>query len=118
MWMHCVQYVALSRADLHRWQNVRPHLMHEPAKPARRRLNQSSGARRNVSTPATVSGLRTLMAGSNHAQLPNSARAMPRRATDDATSQASEMGGVYITTFCAGGFDEILSIEARSMRLA
>ena len=40
MWMHCVQYVALSRADLQRWQNVRPHLMQALAKPVRRRFDQ------------------------------------------------------------------------------
>src|ERR1051325_2134072 len=118
MWMHCVQYVALSRADLQRWQKVRPHLMHAPANPALRRLNHSSGARRKVSAPPQVTGLRTLMPGSNHAQLPNSARATPRRATDDATPQASGMGGEYRTTFCAGGFDEMRSMPSRSMRLA
>ena len=44
--MHCVQYVALSRADLQRWQNVRPHLMHAPAKPASAALEpEHDGAR-------------------------------------------------------------------------
>src|SRR3989442_192112 len=118
MWMHCVQYVALSRADLQRWQKVRPHLMHAPAKPARRRLSHSSGARTKASTPPQLTGLRTLMPGSNQAQLPNSARATPRRATDDATAHACGIGGEYMTTFCAGGLEEMRSMEARSMCLA
>src|SRR6266850_1114593 len=109
--MHCVQYVALSRADLQRWQKVRPHLMHEPAKPARRRLIQSRGARMNANTPPTVIGLRALISGSNHAQLPNSERAAPRRATAVATVHACEMGGRYMTTSCRGGLDKIFSIE-------
>src|ERR1051326_4070013 len=112
MWMHCVQYVALSRDDLQRWQKVRPHLMHDPAKPARRRLSHTSGARRTVSTPATVTGLRALTAGSNQAQLPNSARATPRCATVAATVHACGIGGEYMTTCCAGGFDEMRSMPA------
>src|SRR6266704_1372897 len=99
MWMHCVQYVALSRADLQRWQNVRPHLMHEPANPARRRLSHSSGAKMNAKRPAAVIGLRALMSGSNQAQVPKSARATPRRATAVATDHAREIGGRYMTTF-------------------
>src|SRR5256885_292633 len=118
MWMHCVQYVALSRADLQRWQKVRPHLMQEPAKPPRRRFRKSIGARRIVSAPAAVTGLRALISGSNQAQLPNSVRATPLRATLEVTLHACGSGGVYITTFCAGGFDEIRSMELRSMRLA
>src|SRR5258706_15665086 len=92
--------------------------MHDPAYPVRRRLIQSSGARRNASTPPTVTGLRALISGSNHAQLPNSERATPRRATAVATAHACEMGGRYMTTFCCGGLEETFSIPARSMRLA
>src|SRR5215218_4733605 len=118
MWMHCVQYVALSRADLQRWQKVRPHLMQEPAKPERRRLRKSSGARTKASRPPAVTGLRALSCGSNQAQFPKSVRATPRRATAMATDHAWRMGGRYIVTFCAGGLEEIFSMVERSMRLA
>src|SRR6185295_2461859 len=52
--MHCVQYVALSRADLQRWQNVRPHLMQAFAYPALRRRNQMMMARSAAITIGSV----------------------------------------------------------------
>src|ERR1051325_1208456 len=118
MWMHCVQYVALSRADLQRWQNVLPHLMHEPAKPARRRLMKRTGAMSTARMPPIVTGLRALSSGSKYAYVPKSVRTAPVFAMASASDHAERIVGRYITTFCCGGLAEMRSIAALSRRLA
>ena len=61
--MHCVQYVALSRADLQRWQKVRPHLMQDPANPLVLRKNQRASAPISAAMAPMVTGFAALASG-------------------------------------------------------
>jgi hypothetical protein len=92
--------------------------MHDPASPIRRLRKNTRGAAISVSSEAMVMGFRALCTGSNQAQFPKSVRATPLRAIFDETAHACGMGGRYMATFCAEGFEEMRSMSARSIFFA
>src|ERR1051326_3544668 len=116
--MHCVQYVALSRADLQRWQNVRPHLMHAFAYPALRRRRQTTTARRAALPEPMVIVFIALVFKSKYGYEPKIDRAAPLRASDSCSSHASRSGGSYIAMRSGGGVAANASIARGSSAFA
>src|SRR5438270_11840266 len=116
--MHGVQYVALSRADLQRWQNVRPHLMQAFANPARRRFNQTITASSAATTDPIVIGFIALACKSKYGYVPKIDFAVPLRAIDSCSTHASFNGGSYIATRNGGGVAANASIVRGSRPLA
>src|SRR5436305_2147824 len=118
MWMHCVQYVALSRADLQRWQNVRPHLMQAFANPDLRRRSQTMTASTAATIEPTVIVLIALDCRSKYGYVPKIDFATPLRAIEYCTAHASFSGGSYIAIFSGGGVCANASIVDGSRLLA
>ena len=93
--MHCVQYVVLSRADLQRGQNVRPHLMHALAKPVCGARSHSSSARSSDDQRADGDRIRRAAQRIERRVVAEQrARRGPLRPSRSLTSQASSIGGL------------------------
>ena len=95
--MHCVQYVALSRADLQRWQNVRPHLMQAsgeaglaaPDGPDDEREEQRQRSRRASPDSSALLARIEVRVVAEERRAPRAAPAIARR-----HAHASAIGGV------------------------
>ena len=100
----------LSRADLQRWQNVLPHLMHGRRSRACGAEDPEREAKMRVTRAPSDTGLMALVIGSKYGVVAEDrARGAPLR-DHAASSQASGIEGGYITTFCGGGFESSRSM--------